>query len=591
MRIESGSTDQGGSLSASVHAVRQGAADRPASGQPRGPAALHKLAIAALDSTADGLVILDDDWRLVFMNAAAERLIRRSRAEVVGKLLEPFFPGGWDSRFGVEFRRAKAENVPVSFEEFYPEPLNAWFEVRAYPSPDGFSIVFRDVTERRQHEEKLAAALREEASARARLEAVMDALPTGVAILDAGGAIVRSNAAFGQAWGIGDAAALPAHDYRPPRGRWNDTGREVEPDEWASVRARTRGETVPAQAVEVERFDGRLAHVLNAAAPIVDADGAVTGCVVVVQDISERIGAERALARSEDALRCANDELSSVNRALRQNNETLEARVVQRTTDLAQRTAQLQALARDLTKAEELERRKVAEVIHDQLQQILSLARIKLGLARGRTADGPMLDDLTDADELIAESLDITRSLTAELRPAILHRSGLANTLRWLGRWYEDRFGLRVDVDAADDPDTDEETRVTLFRSARELLFNVVKHAGVARARIQLSRTADGRACIVVSDEGAGFNPEVLRAWDGAQGGFGLFSLRERLDQLGGRFDADSAPGRGARFTIIGPPPGPAPAVPEPPSAAPAAVAVTRRTVRRSASGRGRKRL
>jgi signal transduction histidine kinase len=101
----------------------------------------------------------------------------------------------------------------------------------------------------------------------------------------------------------------------------------------------------------------------------------------------------------------------------------------------------------------------------------------------------------------------------------------------------------------------DEETRVVLFRSVRELLVNVVKHAKVATARVQLDTTIDGRARIVVSDTGAGFNPEALRAWDGTSGGFGLFSVRERLEALGGRLDIDSAPSRGARFTIVGPPP------------------------------------
>jgi len=96
---------------------------------------------------------------------------------------------------------------------------------------------------------------------------------------------------------------------------------------------------------------------------------------VAVQDISRLVDAERALALSEAALRGANAELNSANDALRQSNETLEARVVARTEDLSRRTAQLQALALDLTRAEERERQRVAEVIHDHLQQLLSVAR------------------------------------------------------------------------------------------------------------------------------------------------------------------------------------------------------------------------
>jgi signal transduction histidine kinase len=135
-----------------------------------------------------------------------------------------------------------------------------------------------------------------------------------------------------------------------------------------------------------------------------------------------------------------------------------------------------------------------------------------------------------------------------------------------------------VEVEAEEDPDADEESRVTLFRSVRELLFNVVKHAGVTSARIRLGRTADGRVCIVVSDEGAGFNPETLRTRDRTEGGFGLLSLRERLDLLGGRLEVESAPGRGSRFTIIGPVPQPAgPATPVATPAAPSPPAAKRR--------------
>jgi len=163
---------------------------------------------------------------------------------------------------------------------------------------------------------------------------------------------------------------------------------------------------------------------------------------------------------------------------------------------------------------------------------------------------------LGELDDLIAESLNITRSLTAELSPPILYRSGLVAALRWLGRWYEDRFGLKVGVEAEEEAAIDEEARVTLFRSVRELLFNVVKHARSSRARILVTRTADGRVRVVVSDEGVGVNPGVLKALEGNGAGFGLFSLRERLELLGGRLEVDSAPGQGASFSIIGPPPG-----------------------------------
>ena len=787
---------------------------RSAPSSPGGTAARLHLTNTALDSISEGFFILDRDWRFVFVNPAAERFILMSRAELLGRSLWESFPDASDRLFGREYRRAVAEQVPVEFEEFYPEPLNAWYEVRAYPSPEGLSVFFRDITarrrieealrrsearyrslfnamdqgfalfdvvndesgaprearfvdvnpafesmigltrddvvgrrgrdvfpdeyakwanvygrvvqsgeptafqharsgserlyevfafrpapgqfavlfhdvteqkrleedlrvnltkyrvlfesfpfgisvtdsagnvqevnpaakrllgvlgeqvvgqrigfpkwpiirpdgtlmppeefasvrasqeqtivegvesgivrpgedvlwlstsaapipldgygvvitygditRRRQAEEKLEAAHREAVAATARLEATMEALPVGLAIVDGDGGILRSNAAFERVWGPGRPLTTSVGDYQQYKARWVGSGREVLPEEWASSRAVQRGEMVVGQLLEIDRFDGGRAFVLNSAAPILDEGGATVGCAVAIQDISHLVETERALARSESELRDANAHLAVANDELRRTNQTLEARVDARTQDLTRRTAQLQALTLDLTRAEERERQRVAEVIHDHLQQLLSVARINLGMAMNRVGAEDVRTSLTDLDNLLAESLEITRSLSAEISPAILRRSGLSAALRWLGRWYHDRFGLQVSVEAEvkaeAEAEPDDETRVMLFRAVRELLFNIVKHAQTANASVQLSQTADGRACIVVSDQGAGFDPEMLRAWDGTAGGFGLFSLRERLELLGGQFEVDSSPGRGTSVTISGPP-------------------------------------
>ena len=107
---------------------------------------------------------------------------------------------------------------------------------------------------------------------------------------------------------------------------------------------------------------------------------------------------------------------------------------------------------------------------------------------------------------------------------------------------------------------------VALFRAARELLFNVVKHAHVPSARIDVSRSADGRVQVVVRDDGVGFDPESVMAGSGTEGGFGLLSVRDHLDLLGGQLDVDSSPGCGTSIRILGP----VPRTPATGSAAPA---------------------
>jgi CheY-like chemotaxis protein len=113
-----------------------------------------------------------------------------------------------------------------------------------------------------------------------------------------------------------------------------------------------------------------------------------------------------------------------------------------------------------------------------------------------------------------------------------------------------DRHDFQVDLDLEGNPDLPEDVRVLVFESVRELMFNAAKHAGVSRARVDLrAPDAGGDLTITVSDDGAGFDPGSLtEAADG--GGFGLFSIRERTELIGGRFEIASAPGGGSRFTI-----------------------------------------
>ncbi len=160
-----------------------------------------------------------------------------------------------------------------------------------------------DVTERRRFDKALAAAHVEAINERNRLHAVMETLPVGVSILDAQGGNVRANREFERIWGGPRPPAHSVEDYGAYKAWWTDTGRPVEPQEWASARAVRDGETVVGQEMEIQRFDGTRAFILNSAAPVPDADGRVTGAAVVIMDISDRKHAEEALRESEQRVR------------------------------------------------------------------------------------------------------------------------------------------------------------------------------------------------------------------------------------------------------------------------------------------------
>jgi len=188
---------------------------------------------------------------------------------------------------------------------------------------------------------------------------------------------------------------------------------------------------------------------------------------------------------------------------------------------------------------------------------------------------GRMGNDLTrraaaEIEHLLDEAIAASRLVTAELSPPVLQEGGLRAGLRWLGRQMAERHGLRVDLTTEEElPPLGEEVRVLLFESVRELLFNAVKHARVASAKVDVRRIAAAGIQITVGDSGPGFDPDSLKKAGETGGGFGLFSIRERLGMLGGRMDIDSAPGRGSRFTMTAPAGGPASVAPPVVSAPP----------------------
>lgn len=233
--------------------------------------------------------------------------------------------------------------------------------------------------------------------------------------------------------------------------------------------------------------------------------------------------------------------------ALRTLNETLDARVTERTQALEERTEQARALAGALTLAEQHERDRIAQVLHDHVQQLLYGVQIKLQLL---SPDDPeaVSRDAGEIGALVLEALQTTRSLTVELSPPVLHGEGLTAALRWLATQMEETHGLRVSVEATgDDTALAEERRMLVFQLVRELLFNVVKHAGVDEARVVVDAGPSG-ITVLVEDDGRGFGGPPTESV--GPSGFGLVSLRQRLDPLGGGLTIVSAPGDGTRVTI-----------------------------------------
>lgn len=216
---------------------------------------------------------------------------------------------------------------------------------------------------------------------------------------------------------------------------------------------------------------------------------------------------------------------------------------------LRQRTDQLRRLVADLTRSEQEAREKLAKMVHDDIQQLLF--SVKLRLERVAAAQGTASDDRVDkARSEVDLAIAAARSLSVELFPPTLQQDGFGSALSWLANWMLEKYGLVVDLKFDTKADFDaKDKRTFVFECVRELLFNVVKHAKVDHASVDIALMPGDAVAITVADEGVGMDSEsFLRD---PPKGWGLVAIRERLSLLGGSLAIDSAVGRGARFRII----------------------------------------
>ena len=242
-------------------------------------------------------------------------------------------------------------------------------------------------------------------------------------------------------------------------------------------------------------------------------------------------------------------ERKRMEQALRQLNENLEQRVSERTELAETRSKQLQALSVELIEAEERERRRIANLLHDDLQQLLASAKMQLQMASANLPGHPML---VNVGQILEEAIAKSRSLSHELSPPVLHHSSLSAALHWLIRRMGEQFGLQVEL-ATHTPQQVRNAPLKryLYRAVQELLFNIVKHSGVKRAHVAITGV-NGSLTLTVSDQGSGFDPDALDE-SSQKVGFGLLTIRERARYIGGHLSIESSPGQGSRFTLTVP--------------------------------------
>ena len=377
-----------------------------------------------------------------------------------------------------------------------------------------------DVTDRRLAEEALRAS---EERFRRTAETVPDILFTA----DARGRVDYVNPRFAEVTGHERAVAIGTE-------MWQSL---IHPDDRSEATSvfEGRGGAGPREVrYRLQTASGAYRWFLTRVLPVRDVGGGVVAWFGASTDIDRIVRAE--------------EEVQALN-------ATLERRV-------RERTALARRLLAQLTVAEEAERKRIAGVLHDDLQQRLYGLSMALTLLREPVGAAGDPELLARAEGVLAEAMTLTRTLATEMSPAVLDAADLDELFEWVAEHVHGQYGLPVGV--AVEPGCridDHAARVAVYQTVREALFNVVKHARADGARLS-ARTEGGAVVVRVEDDGVGFAaPPPDGAGDGAAAGdlagegtgLGLPSVASRIDLVGGRLEVESAPGEGTRLTVTVP--------------------------------------
>ncbi len=264
-------------------------------------------------------------------------------------------------------------------------------------------------------------------------------------------------------------------------------------------------------------------------------DSDLSLCMIgIAQDISEQKEYEQAIEKI---------------------NDQLEQHVRNRTAKIQRQSERMRILATKLGQVEQKERNRLAAVLHDHIQPLVVGARMHLWDIHRKEDIDQARQVAHKIEGILEETLVELRSLTADLSPAAILNDGLAGGVNWLVNYMKKKFGFTLESRVDDNIDPiSENTCYLLFQCLKELLLNVVKHSGESRATVSIERTQNHKIKIRICDKGHGFEPDTFEeTQEDNITSLGLFSIEERLKDIGGRMVIDSAPGRGTTVTLTAP--------------------------------------
>jgi len=240
-------------------------------------------------------------------------------------------------------------------------------------------------------------------------------------------------------------------------------------------------------------------------------------------------------------------DLKQAQEALMKANESLEIKVKERTAELEKLNAQLRDLTSKLAIAEEEERKRIATELHDNVGQMLALVNLKLDALLPKSPS-ELQKEMEDVLSILQKLNSETRSLMFQLSPPVLYDFGLEPAVEELAVLLEQQRDILITIDWNGQPvPLEQEIKIILFQVIRELLWNIIKHSRASRAQVSFRHNEEFE--VIVQDNGVGFKVDQLNTGKSARS-FGLLQIRERLRNIGGSIEIESAAGRGTTVKL-----------------------------------------
>jgi PAS domain S-box-containing protein len=480
-----------------------------------------------LIETANVMIVgLDVEGKVNVFNPAAEKITGYTLSELQGQdWFELLTPKERYPQVHAEFSRLMAGGIPKLFEnpiltKTGDERVISWCnnEIAYGDQITGILSFGIEITDKKKAEQALAES-------EMRFRALMEQAPFSIQLFAPNGTLIQVNEAWQALWGIPDET-LPEllGSYNPLE---DEEARKM--GLLPFIQKAFNGENVVLPFVEYDsastlenmEIDGRGGHKSIVRArfyPVKNQNGDIVTVVSVEEDITESKQAEEKIQQYQQRLK---------------------------------------ALAAQLTLAEEQERRRIAADLHDHVGHSLALARMQLDGLQDSATELERNIIVKDISNIMLQALQETRSLIFALSSPLMNEIGLGAAIaEWLEEQVEKRYGIKTqfsDTIAKEHRKTlDENVRALLFRNVRELLTNVIKHSRATTVSVRLQESGS-ETQILIEDDGVGFDHDVLKNQSRSTNGFGLFSVQERMADLGGRCDILSAPGKGCRVILTVP--------------------------------------